>query len=287
MKLEKNAVMSVSEILKGAVGNLQKESGCLVDGVSTGYYNLDFMTKGFHNSDLIILTGDSESYRTMLALNLVRAAVMNEKSLGVYFSLAKQKDEISRRFLTVESGVFLPDHNFSDIEQDEQSRIEEYIRKLEGTMLYVDDTAVLSVKDMIESCRNIAEGKKLGFVVVDYLQLISSEEDVTESQRKKRIISSLKGMAKELNCPVIVLLEQGVNRICTGVDHPKISDIDDYDLIAPYADIIMILSGDRMHGTDYHNGRDIAVITLAKNRSGRTGSVKLRYDPITLKFSNL
>ena len=263
-----------------------------ITGVPTGFRDLNSMTAGFQNSDLIVLAARPSMGKTSLALSVAQHVGIHEKIAVAVFSLEMSKEQLVMRMLCSEAQVdssrvrtgYLADRDFPRL-VDAASRIAE-------APIYIDDTPALTVSAMRAKTRRLArdaaaKGTPLGMVIVDYLQLMKSPLYMNSREQEISDISrSLKGLAKELSIPVIALAQ--LNRsVESRVDkRPIMSDLRESGAIEQDSDIIMFIYRDEVYNQTTE-ARGIAEIIVAKHRSGPTGMVKLGFAAEYTRFFDL
>jgi replicative DNA helicase len=255
-------------------------------GIPCGFYDLDAYTSGFQRSDLIIVAGRPSMGKTAIALNIALNIAKNQLPVAI-FSLEMSKEQLAQRLLSGESGIESNRLRSGRISQQEFEPLSLAIGELSALPIYIDDTANLTVTQMRSQVRRLqAESKeKLGLVLLDYLQLMEGGGD-NRVQELSRITRSLKGLAREINVPVIALsqLSRGVEQRTNK--RPMLSDLRESGSIEQDADIVMMLYRDSYYNPDSPD-RNIAEIIIAKHRNGPTGTVKLLFQSELTKFGNL
>ncbi len=256
-----------------------------IPGLPSNFYDLDGMTGGFQRSDLIIVAGRPSMGKTSFALAIARSIA--EQLPVAIFSLEMSKEQLVQRFLASEAGIESNYLRTGRISQNQWGDLSFALGTLSELPIYIDDTANQTVMQMRSQSRRLMaeQGSKLGLILIDYLQLMegSSENRV---QELSRITRSLKGLARELNVPVIALsqLSRGVEARTNK--RPMMSDLRESGSIEQDADLIIMLYRDSYYNPDSPD-RDVAEIIITKHRNGPTGTVKLLFKPELTKFLNL
>ena len=269
----------------------------------TGFPALDAYLGGMKRSDLLIVAARPGLGKTSLALTIARnAAVAQNAHVGV-FSLEMSGEQLAQRLLSSESGV---DQNrlllMGHLREDEERRVMDSVGKLSALEIYIDDSAGLTIADMRTRARRLAHERGLNLIIVDYLQLMHSGLWGGQENRVQEIsfISrSLKGIARELNVP-IVACSQLSRAVESRTPHiPMLSDLRESGSIEQDADVVMFIYREDAYmrkddwqdthpdqpGRSYPTG--IASIIIAKHRNGPTGQVDLRFHNRTTKFEDL
>ena len=269
----------------------------------TGFPALDAYLGGMKRSDLLIVAARPGLGKTSLALTIARnAAVAQNAHVGV-FSLEMSGEQLAQRLLSSESGV---DQNrlllMGHLREDEERRVMDSVGKLSALEIYIDDSAGLTIADMRTRARRLAHERGLNLIIVDYLQLMHSGLWGGQENRVQEIsfiTRSLKGIARELNVP-IVACSQLSRAVESRTPHiPMLSDLRESGSIEQDADVVMFIYREDAYmrkddwqdthpdqpGRSYPTG--IASIIIAKHRNGPTGQVDLRFHNRTTKFEDL
>lgn len=258
---------------------LQKHEGAL-RGVPTGFPALDTMLSGFQKSDLIILAARPSMGKTALALDIARqSSVKHGTSVGI-FSLEMSSEQLVDRMLAAESRVNSWKLRTGKIRgDDEYAKLQEGISRLSEAPIYIDDKPGATVLTMRSIARRLKMEKELGLIIVDYLQLITpTNMRAADSlvQQVTEISRSLKGMARELNVPVLAL-SQLSRAVEQRRGRPRLSDLRDSGSIEQDADVVMFIHReDKMN--DNSDRPNIAEILVEKHRNGPVGKVELFFD---------
>jgi replicative DNA helicase len=261
-----------------------------VTGVPTGFMSLDAKTAGLHGGDLIILAARPAMGKTALALNLAANAALHGNVSVAIFSLEMPTVQLAGRMLASEARVDGERMKTGHLSDGDVDRLLQSVKRMSGLSIHIDDTAGISVMECRSKCRRLASEKgipRLGLVVIDYLQLMKGRPGIRSREQEISDISrNLKGLAKELEVPVIALSQ--LNR---GVEsrpnkRPLLSDLRESGAIEQDADIIMFVYRDEYYNEDSED-KGIAEVILGKHRSGSTGTCKLRFFKQWTRFDNL
>ncbi len=296
----KTAFVSIDNLLTEAferIDELHKQSGKL-RGLPTGFTDLDKLLAGLQKSDLIILAARPSVGKTSLAMDFARqVAVKSREPVGV-FSLEMSKEQLVDRMLCAQAGVSLwkmRTGKLSDREDDNDfARIGEAMGQLSEAPIFIDDSATTSIMEIRAKARRLKMDKGLGLIIVDYLQLMEGRGKYGDNrvQEVAEITRGLKGIARELNVPVVALsqLARAVELEKPAI--PKLSHLRESGSIEQDADVVMFVyrkAADR--GYDFESlteeDKNSAKIYVAKHRNGPTGSVNLFFDHDTVSFKNL
>ena len=253
----------------------QMEGG--LTGITTGFKYLDTMTSGLQKSDLIILAARPAMGKTAFALSLALNAAVKGRASVMMFSLEMSKEQLGQRLLSMESKVDLQSLKTGRLERRDWDDINIAMDVLSGANIHIDDTAGITIMEMKSKCRRLKAEEGLDLVVIDYLQLMTPEGKSDSRTQEISVISrNLKLLARELDCPVIVL-SQLSRAPETRTDHrPMLSDLRESGSIEQDADIVIFLYRDEYYNEDTESPGECEVI-VAKHRSGPTGTVKLAW----------
>jgi len=260
-----------------------------VTGVATGFDDLDVMMAGMQRGDLIVVAGRPSMGKTAFSMNVAQNASIRADDTGVVavFSLEMSAQQIAMRMLAVEARVDMQHLRTGSFSASDWSRLAGASGSLAESAIFVDDTPSISVMEVRSKCRRLKrEEKRLDLVVIDYLQLMSGRSD---SERREQEISeitrSLKGLAKELDVPVIILSQLNRSLESRADKRPMMSDLRESGAIEQDADVIMFIYRDEVYNKKPEN-EGIAEIIVAKQRNGPTGIVKLTFLKKYTRFEN-
>jgi replicative DNA helicase len=257
-------------------------------GISSGFYDLDAMTSGFQRSDLIIVAGRPSMGKTSFALNIAANIAKEQKLAVAVFSLEMSKEQLAQRLLAGEAKIESNRLRSGRFVQNDIERLVQAVANLSELPIYIDDTANLTVMQMrseVRRLQSITRGE-LGLVLLDYLQLMEGSSSDNRVQELSKITRSLKGLARELNVPIIALsqLSRGVEQRTNK--RPMLSDLRESGSIEQDADLVIMLYRDEYYSPDTPD-RGVAEVIIAKHRNGPTGHVKLLFDSEVTKFLNM
>lgn len=263
------------------IDEASKREGGLT-GITTGFRELDSKTSGWQKSDLIILAARPAMGKTAFALSLALNAAIKGRASVMMFSMEMAKEQLGQRLLAMESKVDMQKLKTGKLERRDWDDINTALNILSNTDINIDDTPGISIMEMKSKCRRLKAEKGLDLVVIDYLQLMNPEGRADSRTQEISVISrNLKLLARELDCPVIVL-SQLSRAPEQRTDHrPMLSDLRESGSIEQDADIVIFLYRDEYYNEDTDAPGECEVI-LAKQRSGPTGVVKVAWlDKIT------
>lgn len=258
-----------------------------ITGLSTGFTDLDNMTSGLHDGDLVIVAGRPSMGKTMLAVNIAETAVITCGKPALIFSLEMPGEQITMRMLSSLGRINQHRVRTGQLTDDDWPRIASAVSLLSEAPLYIDDTPALSPTEIRSRARRVArECGGLGLIVIDYLQLMqvpgNSENRTNEVAEISR---SLKALAKELNCPVVAAsqLNRGVESRTDK--RPMMSDLRESGSIEQDADLIAFIYRDEVYNPDSPD-KGIAEILIRKQRNGPIGEVRLSFLGEFTRFEN-
>lgn len=264
------------------IGEMSMSQGQLT-GVTTGLIDLDRQLSGLQNSDLILLAARPAMGKTSLALNIAyKASVKHHVAV---FSLEMSKMQLTQRLLSALSNINLSELVSGKI--TEWTNLGQASQLLAETNMYVDDTSSISLNELRSKCRKLKARGELDLVIIDYLQLMTTNSRSENRQQEISTISrGLKGLAKELNCPILALSQLSRAPDQRPNHRPVMSDLRESGAIEQDADVVLMLYRDDYYDpeTDKPN---IAEIIVAKHRNGPTGTVDTLFDKEHTKFMDL
>ena len=261
-------------------------------GVSSGFKDLDSLLWGFQRTEMIVLAARPSMGKTSLALNFAEAAAMPKKSQPVapvmVFSLEMGASQLALRMLCSRARVnmkLLRDGLLSK-NGEEQTRLLEAADEFSKAPIFIDDSSAISIMQLRAKARRVHARTPLGFIVVDYLQLLSpTDPRVPREQQVAEASRGLKALAKELNVPVLVLSQ--LNRSSEKDNRtPRLSDLRESGSIEQDADVVLMLARPRDADEKFQVAADSAELIVAKQRNGPVGELKLTFLRDITRFEN-
>lgn len=285
---EAKDVVGISHILGEEferLESLQKNKGATI-GISSGFKHFDEMTSGFHPSDLVIIAARPSMGKTAFALNLALNAVKNGDNGALIFSLEMSNSQLLQRLLAVEGGLPLQKIRNGFLNDEEWGRLGIASAKLANSKIHIADMPNVTVLEIRAMARRLKAAGKLDIILIDYLQLISgSGKNDSRQQEISDISRALKGIARELNVPVIALSQLSRAPEQRADRRPILSDLRESGAIEQDADMVIFLYRD-----DYYNEesefKGITEINIGKQRNGPVGTVNLRFFHELTKFAD-
>ncbi len=288
-------VVPLKDLIRQSFDTIEKlyERKDLYTGVPTGFKLLDQKTSGLQPADLIILAARPSMGKTSLALNIAQNAAMKTKVPTLFFSLEMSKESLAMRLLCAEARVDYHALRQGFLGDSEWSRLARAAGLLSEAPLYIDDTAGIRVLEMRARARRLqAELRKqnldLGLICMDYLQLASAPTSRMDSREREisEISRGLKGLAKEMQVPVLALSQLSRKVESRESKRPQLSDLRESGAIEQDADVIMFIYRDEFYNENTEE-KGVAEVIIGKQRNGPTGTVRLQFSKEYTRFENL
>lgn len=258
-----------------------------VVGLSTGFKRLDELTSGLHKSDLIIVAARPAMGKTAFVLNIAQNAAIKSGASVLIFSLEMAKAQLGQRLLAMESRVEMQKLKTGNLERNDWERIQMALDSLSKTNIHIDDTPGITILDMKNKCRRLKAEKGLDLIIIDYLQLMNSQGKSDSRQQEISTLSRhLKLLAREMDCPVIVLSQLSRAAEQRQDHRPILSDLRESGAIEQDADMVMFLYRDDYYNKDNSEKPGVCEVNLAKHRSGPTETFDLTWVARYTKFSD-
>ncbi|NUU73992.1 replicative DNA helicase [Paenibacillus xylanilyticus] len=262
----------------------------IVNGIKTGFIDLDSITGGLQRSDLIIVAARPSVGKTAFALNVTQNVAKNTNDAVAVFSLEMSAGQFAQRMVSSEGNIEATSMKMGEMEDEDWIKMTQAVGELAQTNIYVDDSAGITIQDICSKCRRLKKEKGLALIMIDYLQLIEvaggrGKASENRQQEVSMISRTLKHLARELNVPVIALsqLSRAVEQ--RQDKRPMMSDLRESGSIEQDADIVAFLYRD-----DYYNQesekKNIIEIIIGKQRNGPVGTVELVFLKQFNKFVN-
>lgn len=292
-EIKPQKIFSSAELLNNIFFELKEKAlTSTSSGLASGFYGLDALTQGFQNSDLIIIAGRPSMGKTALSLNIALNIIKDSNLPVLFFSLEMSKKQIMYRLLSMEADINQMKLRSGKLDKNDWFKLNKVISIVSKLPFFIDDTSNLSIQDIKSRLKTILfEQNNVGLVVIDYLQLMQSSKSQTENrvQELSQITRSLKILAREFNIP-IVALSQLSRSVENRVDKkPILSDLRESGSIEQDADLVLMLyrNLENNPNTLTNQNTQLIELSLAKQRNGPIGSIKLKFDDKRNKFFNL
>jgi replicative DNA helicase len=257
--------------------------------VPTGFVDLDEMTRGLQPGDLVIIAARPSMGKTSLVLNIAQHVSIQPGHTVGFFSLEMSKESLFIRLLTSEAQIDSHRLMSGAIGQKDYGRISQALETLSAMRLYIDDTAGIGVLEMRAKARRLQAEHGLTLLVVDYIQLMTGRGRFENRTLELGAISrSLKGLAKELNVPIVVLSQLSRAPESRSDHRPQLSDLRESGALEQDADVVALIYRDDVYNKDVNSpDAGTAELIIAKQRNGPTGVVRLAFLREQTRFANL
>ena len=275
----------VKDVSQRLIDIYQNQRDSDVTGVPTGYPNLDRELAGLQRGDLIIIAGRPSMGKTSFAINIAENIGVKQELPVAVFSLEMGGDQLAQRLISSVANIDAQKLRKAHLEDEEWAAFSKAVHRLEKKPIYIDDTPALMISELSSRARRLMnQTGPLGLIVVDYIQLMTGRAGSdNRSTELSEISRGLKALAKELNCPVIVLsqlnrsLEQRADR------RPIMSDLRESGAIEQDADVIMFIYRDVVYNKDTPD-KNLAEIIIAKQRNGPIGTLRMVFKGGNTRF---
>jgi replicative DNA helicase len=285
----RHGFVGIREIVKESFRTIDQlaQSQGAATGVPTGFVDLDDKTSGLQKGDLIIVAARPAMGKTSLCLNIAQhASIKGGETVGV-FSLEMSKEQLVLRMLCSDARIDSHRLRTGRLTEKDWARLAKGYQDLSASKIFIDDSASSTPLEMRAKCRRLKAEYGLGLIIVDYLQLMSGGGRIENRQQEIAGISrSLKGLAKELEVPIIALSQLSRAPEARTDRRPQLSDLRESGAIEQDADIVMFIYREDEHKPTPEN-QGIAEIIIGKQRNGPTGSVRLAFIKEFTRFENL
>jgi len=287
----KPAFYPIGKIIESNIDTLEERQGnkALVTGVPSGFRQLDNLTSGLQNSDLIILAARPSMGKTAFALNIARNAAIEANVPTAVFSLEMSKEQLSMRLLCSEARIDSSRVRSGFLSQDDWRKLSDAASNLTEAPIFIDDSPDLSAIEIRAKSRRLKMEKDLGLVIIDYVQLMQGRNSAERRDLEVSEISrSLKALAKEINVPVIALSQLNRKLEERSDKRPQLSDLRESGALEQDADIVMFIYRDEVYNKSEDNpNRGKAEIIIAKQRNGPIGTAHLAFLHSYTRFESL
>lgn len=292
----KKAIQSSSDILSKCVNRISlaaEKSGAVI-GVPSGFSDLDKVTNGWQNSDLIIVAGRPAMGKTAFVLSQAKNMSKNNYPV-LFFSLEMSSEQLMNRIISAESQIENDKIRSGQMYEADWQRLEAVIPEIQKLKLFIDDTAAISLFELRSKALQMKQKAGISCIIIDYLQLMTISNKDFKGNREQEVATisrGLKQLAKELDVPIIALSQLSRNTVQRGGDlEPRLSDLRDSGAIEQDADIVCFIHRPEYYGIqEDENGEStagIAKVIIAKYRNGATGTIDLKFIARFAAFENL
>lgn len=286
--------VEIKHLLDEAMRAIENSDGRLVTGLETGFYELDRLTSGLQNGEMIIVAARPSMGKTAFALNLAEHVASVNKQPIAFFSLEMSREQLAQRLMASASGVDSDKIRRGMLSDDDMLALQMAVGRLAESPIFIDDTPGLTLLQLRAKARRLAGREHIKAVFVDYLQLMSQPGAESRQQEVSNISRGIKSLARELRVPVVCLSQ--LNRASEQREghRPRMSDLRESGSIEQDADVILMLhresyyhKGDQEWEAENADKLNHAEVIISKQRNGPTGTVDLLFDGSTTRFKNL
>ena len=283
---------SIEAVLHGTIEQIERAHNRVsaVSGVDTGFSDLNDLTSGLQAGDLVILAARPSVGKTALALGMARNAAVETGAGVAIFSLEMSKQQVAQRLLCLETRVDLHKLRTGRLRDDDWLRLTRQVGKLAQAPIYVDDTPGITILETRAKARRLKREHGVGLIVIDYLQLMGTHVNVNSREQEVAQISrGLKGLAKELDIPVLALSQLSRAPEARTGGRPQLSDLRESGSLEQDADVVMFIYRPDLYvkSEEASSQEGTAEIIIGKQRNGPVGSVKLMWDEGCASFQDL
>lgn len=281
-------IMPIREIIQSNIERIEHlyKSKDKITGIPTGFKDFDMKTAGLQNSDFILVAARPAMGKTAFVMNIAQYVALHKNVTTAIFSLEMSKEQLVNRIICSEALIDAQNLKTGNLADDDWYKLAESVGVLSDAPIYIDDNTSITIPEIRAKCRALKKTKDLGLIIIDYLQLMSmSGRTESRNQEISTISRSLKGLARELNVPVIALsqLSRAVEQ--RKPPKPMLSDLRDSGAIEQDADVVCFLYRDEYYNPETER-KGQADIIIAKQRNGAVGTVTLGWLGQYTKFVN-
>ncbi len=288
----KQNIVSLEAILTESfdrLDELHRDKGKL-RGTPTGFRDLDRLLAGLQRSDLVVLAARPSMGKTALALNIAHNVALKSNLPVLVFSLEMSKEQLVDRLLAIESGVDAWSLRTGNLNDSDFEKLGQAMGSLSEAEMFIDDTPSITVSDLRTKARREAHKRQLGLIIVDYLQLMSGGGryggDVNRVQEVSEISRGLKGVARELNVPVLALSQLSRSVESRSPQIPQLADLRESGSIEQDADVVAFIYREDFYNPDTDR-KNLTDILIKKHRNGPTGNIELYFYRDKQRFRSL
>ena len=287
-KKNREGFVPINEILEKTYDQIEAlaEAGGTITGLSTGFDQIDEKTSGLQRSDLILVAARPSMGKTSLAINICQNAALAGKNVAI-FSLEMAKEQLVQRMLSTEALIKVGDVRDGNLTDDDWIALSKASASLSKAKVYIDDTPGINLMEMRAKARRLKMEHGIDLIMIDYLQLMStSEKGESRQQEISSLSRGVKGLAREMDCPVMTLSQLSRAPEQRADHRPILSDLRDSGAIEQDADIVMFLYRDEYYNQETED-KGIGELIIAKQRNGETGTIKLAWLGEYTKFATI
>lgn len=280
----------IRQVVMNALDVIEKASKTKgrVTGLPTGFLDLDYKLSGLQPSDLILIAARPSMGKTAFVLNIAQHVAFRQNKAVAIFSLEMSKEQLVNRLFSLESHIDAQVLRTGNLKDSDWEKLIEGAGNIGKSKMIIDDTSGISISEMRSKCRKYKLEQGLDLIIIDYLQLMSGSGKRSNESRQQEISEisrSLKGLARELNVPVIALSQLSRAVESRTDKRPMLSDLRESGAIEQDADVCMFIYREDYYIPDTED-KNIAEIIIAKQRNGPIGTVRLAWMPQYTRFGN-
>ncbi len=291
----KPSYYSMSEMAKESMKEIEKlfEKKEMITGVPSGFRDLDQLTSGFQNSDMIIIAARPGMGKTAFCLNVAQNAAIRHKMPIAIFSLEMSRQQLALRMICSDARVNSQRMRRGYLAQDEMNRIVASVGRLADAPIYIDDSGSLTALELRAKARRLKKDKKIGLLMIDYLQLMRGTASRSSSDNRVQEVSeisrSLKSLAKELDIPVLAISQLSRSVENRNDKRPQMADLRESGALEQDADLILFIYREEMYakGETPEDKKGKAEVIVGKHRNGPMGEVELAFLSPYTRFEDL
>lgn len=284
----KSKLSPIGNKLEDVIVTARNAAGKGITGLATGFSDLDYILSGLQRTDLVILAGRPSMGKSALAMNIAANSAIRYGANVAVFSLEMSEQQLISRMLCSEAFVDSWSFKNGELQEHDWARIAEQLPVLDGSGIYIDDTPNMTVPEMRSKALRLEQeiNGKLDLVIIDYLQLMTGK-GLGRQEIVSQISRELKGMAKELDVPVLALSQLNRNPEGRSSNKPILSDLRESGSIEQDADVVGFCYREEYYNPDKDDCKGMAEVIIAKQRSGPTGTVNLAWLNQYTRFMDL
>ena len=281
----------IQQVVLNAINNIEKASKLKgsVTGIPTGFVDLDYKTSGMHPSDLVLIAARPSMGKTAFVLNIAQYMAFKKNKAVAIFSLEMSKEQLVNRLFSLESQVDAQSLRTGNMKDSDWEKLIEGAGIIGQSKLIIDDTPGISISELRSKCRKYKLEHGLDIIIIDYLQLMTGSVGRSSESRQQEVSDisrQLKGLARELNVPVVSLSQLSRAVESRPDKRPMLSDLRESGAIEQDADVVMFIYRDEYYNKDSEFKKQAEII-IAKQRNGPVGTVNLAWLGEYTKFANL
>ena len=286
----KNDFDNIRQVVVDVIGDIEAATKTRgrVNGLRTGFKELDNMLTGLHGGELILVAARPSMGKTAFVLNIAHHVAYKERIPVAMFSLEMSSKQLVTRLVAVDSMVDAKSIKTGDLKDGDWTKIIESTNNIANSPIFIMDNSAITISEMRSKCRKLKQQEDIGLIIIDYLQLMSAAGRVESRQLFIAEVSrALKSIARELDVPVIAL-SQLSRAVDSRPDHkPVLADLRESGAIEQDADVVMFIYRDDYYNPETTEKPGVAEIIIAKQRNGSTGPIELAWISKYTKFANL